>query len=217
MDCAMLVFPTPGGPTNRRIGPRPPTGSAAADSSGRVRNLGRSTCLARLLCSTCLARLLCSTCLARLLCSTCLARLLCSACLARLGDLTGLLVASPVLRIFGPIQLEFSNRQKLQDAVLHVLETIVILVQDLRRQSEVDLVFGPDAPRELRHPLEERSDDLILGGLWTRTLQALEFPLHFCLLLLSKLQRLDPFPEVVDVVLFVFVAQLTLDLLELFA
>ena len=93
----------------------------------------------------------------------------------------------------------------------------MIFVQNLRRQSEVDLVFGPGVPGELRHPLEERSDDLVLGGLWTRALQALEFPLNLRLLLLLELQRPDPFPELLNVVPFVFVAQLALDLLELLA
>ena len=93
----------------------------------------------------------------------------------------------------------------------------MILIQDLRRQSEVDLVFGPNVPREFRHPLEKRTDDLVLGRLWTRALQPLDFPLDFCLLLLVELQLLDPFPKFLDVVPFVFVSQLTLDLLKLFA
>ena len=91
----------------------------------------------------------------------------------------------------------------------------MVVVEDLLGQCQVDLVFRPDVPGKLRHPLQKGPDDLVLRGLGARTLQPLELALHLGLLLLAQLERLHPLPEVLHVVPLVLVTELALDLLEL--
>ncbi len=91
----------------------------------------------------------------------------------------------------------------------------MVLVEDLLRQTEVDLLVGALVPGKLRHPLQERPNDLVFRRLRAGSLEALQLPLDLHRLLLVQLQPFDPLSELLDVVAFVLVTELTLDLLEL--
>ena len=91
----------------------------------------------------------------------------------------------------------------------------MVIIQNLRRQRQVDPVLGAHVPRKLGHPLEKRPDDLVLGRLGTRALQPLELSLYLGALLFIELQRRHSLAKVIDIVPLVLISQLTLDLLEL--
>ena len=53
--------------------------------------------------------------------------------------------------------LEYSD--VIKNAILHILETVVILVQHLLRTPDIERVFGADVPRQRQHPVEEGAAD----------------------------------------------------------
>ena len=61
------------------------------------------------------------------------------------------------------VGLELSHREVLEDAVLDLLEVVVVLVEDLARVVDVEVVLGLGAPRQLDEPLEVGADDAVLG------------------------------------------------------
>ncbi len=54
----------------------------------------------------------------------------------------------------GNFALERTYGKELDDAFLDVVETIVIVVEDLARTRQIELVFGKLAPRQLAQPVE---------------------------------------------------------------
>jgi hypothetical protein len=113
------------------------------------------------------------------------------------------------------VEVELTHREELEDAVLHVVEPVVVLLQDLLRERQIDLLFGALVPRQLGHPLEERADDLVFGRLRARALQALELTIDLGALILGELEGLDALTHLLDVVAFLLFAELLLDRLEL--
>ena len=91
----------------------------------------------------------------------------------------------------------------------------MILVKDLLGVGEIDLLFGPLVPRELRDPLEERPDHLVLGRLRARALQSSEFAIDLGPLLLGEVEFGDTVAHLLDVVSLLLFAELLLDRLEL--
>ena len=70
------------------------------------------------------------------------------------------------------LRAQLADREELEDAVLHVAERVVVLVEDARRLVHVELVVAPRAPRQLGDVLEERPDDLRLHRLAADALEA---------------------------------------------
>ena len=62
--------------------------------------------------------------------------------------------ASTVGGLQSSFGLEFSHGQVLEDAVLHVLESVVIGVQDSLGLTDVEAVVGLDSPRDLEDGVE---------------------------------------------------------------
>ena len=127
------------------------------------------------------------------------------------------LVPRRILRGGLALELQLPDGQELQDAVLHVLETVVVLVQDLLGASQVDLLLCALLPRQLGDPLEEGADDLVLGRLRARALEPPELTIHLRRLLLGQLELLDALPHLLYVVSLLFLSELLLDRLQLLA
>ena len=72
---------------------------------------------------------------------------------------------------------ELADREELDDALLHVLETGVVLIEDAARLGEVEVVLGAHVPRDLEHPVEVRADPAVLGVLLAGPLEAVELAL----------------------------------------
>ncbi len=59
--------------------------------------------------------------------------------------------------------LQLAHGEVLDDAILDLLEIVVVLVEDLARPRDVDLIRRRDAPRQLREPVEVRANHAVLG------------------------------------------------------
>src|SRR5690606_38539599 len=62
-------------------------------------------------------------------------------------------------------RVELAHRQVLDDPPLHLLETTVVLVEDLARGLEIERLLGELVPRHLHEPLEVGARDLLVGRL----------------------------------------------------
>ena len=85
----------------------------------------------------------------------------------------GLLLGLGLLRFLTRRLRELAHRQKLEDAVLDVLQAVVILVQDPRGLGHVQFLVAARVPRQLGDRLEIRPDDLRLHRLPSRARQPL--------------------------------------------
>ena len=61
------------------------------------------------------------------------------------------------------VALEREHRDVLEDAVLHLLEVVVVLVEDALRLGDVEAVLADRRPRQVDHPLEVGADHAVLG------------------------------------------------------
>ena len=116
------------------------------------------------------------------------------------------------------VSAEAAHREVLEDALLDLLEAVVVLVQDLRRLLDVESVVGGRGPRQRDEPVHVGADhaDLGRGGRDpAHPVDLLDRPgAH----LLRHAGGLDLVAELVDLgLLGIVVAQLPLDGLELLA
>ena len=70
--------------------------------------------------------------------------------------------------------LQGVDREELEDALLDLLDVVVVLVQDLARAVDVLGVLGNVAPGKAGHPVEVRADDRRLGGVGMAALEPLD-------------------------------------------
>ena len=63
----------------------------------------------------------------------------------------------------GELLLELPDREILDDAVLDLVEIVVILVEDGARRLDVDVIGGLDVPRQRHEPIEIRADHAVFG------------------------------------------------------
>src|SRR5262249_50841275 len=70
--------------------------------------------------------------------------------------------------------LERVNGEELENALLHALDVVVVLVEDAPGAVDVLRVLRDDAPRQARHPVEVGADDRRLGGVGVAPLEALD-------------------------------------------
>ena len=61
------------------------------------------------------------------------------------------------------VRLELADGEELEDAVLDLLDVVVVGVEHLARVREVEVVLGALVPGQRRHPLEVVADDAVLG------------------------------------------------------
>ena len=72
------------------------------------------------------------------------------------------------------VGLELAHGEELDDAVLDLLDVVVVLVEHRARVLEVEVVLGRLVPRQRGDPLQVGADDAVLGRLRRQRLQALE-------------------------------------------
>ncbi len=97
---------------------------------------------------------------------------------------------SLALRVLAGVR-ELAHGQKLEDAVLDVLEAVVVLVQDARGLGHVELLVGALVPRQLRDRLEIRADHLRFHGLAADPGEPLPFAVYFLARVLGKVERVE--------------------------
>ena len=116
------------------------------------------------------------------------------------------------------VLLELAHGQVFEDALLDLLEVVVVGVEDLARPAQVEPVAAGLAPGQDRQPVEIGADDRVLGRAGVHAGQPLELALRLAQHLLRRAGLLDPLPELADLGVFALAfAQLLLDRLELLA
>ncbi len=114
---------------------------------------------------------------------------------------------------------ELPDREELEDPVLHVLQPVVVLVEDPRGLLHVEVLFTPRVPRELRDRLEIGADDLRLHGLAADPGQARPLAVDLLARFLRKVERVELRAKLLQrlVVRALSLAELPLDRLHLLA
>ena len=113
--------------------------------------------------------------------------------------------------------LQLAHGEVLQDPLLDLLEVVVVLVEDLLRLGDADVVLRLLLPGKLHHPVQVGAHDGRLGRIGMHPLQAAELFLGLLQHLLGHPGPFDLPLQVVDFLgLPVDVAQLLLDRLHLF-
>ena len=120
-------------------------------------------------------------------------------------------------RSFGGLLAQLAHGQELQDAVLHVLQAVVVLVEDLLRAQEVQLLLAALAPGQLADGLQVGADHLRLHGLAAQPGQALVLPLRFLAGVRGQLEVIELLAQLVQALAVILVAQLFLDGAQLLA
>src|SRR5207245_10159532 len=112
--------------------------------------------------------------------------------------------------------LEPAYGQVLDDALLHLVEVVVVGVGDLARLLDVDLTAGGDVPRQRNHQFEIRADDRRLGRRGGDSLQPPYLAVRLALGLVRQPGLLDALAQLAQFrMLGVWLAQLALDGLQL--
>ena len=113
-----------------------------------------------------------------------------------------------------PVQvvLEPAHGQELEDAVLDLLEVVVVAVEDLAGVRHVQVVLAVHVPGQGDDPVQVRADDGVLGALRRDVAEAVELPAGRLVGLLRERQLLDLLADLVDLrLLLVGLAELLLD------
>ena len=182
IDLAIDVLPTPGGPTNRRIGP---SGHGPRLDLARVGD--RPVFLLLGLAQGRRGRVLVGLELG-------------GRAHARLLDLLGQLPGA-----------KLAHGQELEHPVLDVLEAVVVFVEHLARVVEIELIVGAGVPGELGDPLEVGADDLGLHRFPPGPLQPSQLALDLDARLTGQLELVQLVAQLADLAALVVLTQLLLD------
>ena len=118
----------------------------------------------------------------------------------------------------GGILLELRDGEMLDDPLLHLVEVVVVLVEDLARAVEIEVVGRGDAPRQRREPVEVRADHAVLRRGRRQPFEPRELAVGGLAHVLGQLERVEPLAQLVHVgLLGVALAELLLDRLQLLA
>ncbi len=116
------------------------------------------------------------------------------------------------------VRLEPADGQEFEDPVLDLLDVVVVLVEDLARVGQLEVVTGRLVPRERRDPLEISADHAPFGHRGLQPLEPCELAIGLLAHLLGQLDRRELLPELIDLGLhLVGLSELLLDRLELLA
>ena len=116
------------------------------------------------------------------------------------------------------IGLQLAHRQVLEDAVLDLLQVVVVGVEDLAGVGDIEVVLGLFRPGQLDQPLEVGADHAMLGGGGGQLLQPRQLALSGLLGVLWELCLLDPLAQLVHLgLLLVALPQLVLNRFQLLA
>jgi hypothetical protein len=114
---------------------------------------------------------------------------------------------------------QLAHGQELEDAVLHLVEPVVVVGEHTRSTTEVGVVGGRRAPRQRHQPVEVVADHAVLAGLDRRRLQARHLLARTPQRRLRQLRLLDRLLEALDLecARILLVAELAADDLQLLA
>src|SRR5690606_10699368 len=108
-------------------------------------------------------------------------------------------------------RVELSNCEVFENAPLDLLEAVVVLVEDLTRLRDVDLLGVELRPRERNQPVEIGADHRPLGGRLRHHLEPAQLLHRLLVRLLGHLRLLDRLAQLLDLGLLLVLAELALD------
>ena len=95
--------------------------------------------------------------------------------------------------------LQLAHREVFEDAVLHVPQAVVVLVEDARRLGDVQPVLGLLAPGQLGDRIQPGADPSALGALLVRALELVDLAIDRLAHLFGQLPLVELRPVVVGV------------------
>src|SRR3954453_21574538 len=114
------------------------------------------------------------------------------------------------------VRLELAHREELEDAVLDLLDVVVVGVEYLAGVVEVEVVLGGGVPRQRGDPFQVAADDAVLARRRRQTLEPRELALGLFAHRVGELDRIELLAQLLGLgALLVELAQLFLDRLEL--
>src|SRR6185369_7319807 len=90
---------------------------------------------------------------------------------------------------------KFDHREKLEDALFDVFESVVIFIQNTTRFSQIQFIFRRLQPRQLENKLEIRADDVVVGRGGRQALQTLQLTVGFLAHLIWKFGLFETLAE----------------------
>ena len=114
------------------------------------------------------------------------------------------------------VLLQLAHGQILDDALLDLLEPVMVLIEDLTNLADFHVVVGRLVPRQIQDPVEVRAHHRVFGAAHLHRAQPLELLLRDLVGLARQLGFRDALLEAVEITLVaVVLAELFLDGLEL--
>ncbi len=115
------------------------------------------------------------------------------------------------------VVLQLAHRDVLDDALLHLLEAVVILVEAAAHVLGIELVLRRLAPRQIGEPLEVRAGHVVLRRLLLHPREARELLASDLLRILRETRAADAVAQLLDLVFLARLAELLADVLHLLA
>ena len=130
-------------------------------------------------------------------------------------DQVGRLLLLPLLLALLP---QSTHRQVFQDALLDIVQVVMVFVEHLPGVRDIQIVLALDVPRQAGQPIQVRANDTVLSGNSGQFAQPVQFAAGLFLRLLRHPPFLDLLAKLLHLhLLLVGLAQLLLDGLHLLA
>src|SRR5579872_6453029 len=116
----------------------------------------------------------------------------------------------------GQLLAQLADGQILDDTIFDFLEIVVILIEDLARFLDLDVVIARLAPRELDDPIQVRANDAVLGRRLRNFRKPVKLAIRGLLRIFRELRVVDLLAKLVDIgLLRIGLAQLVLNCAQL--
>ena len=116
------------------------------------------------------------------------------------------------------LRVQLAHREIFEDAPLHLVETEVVIIQNVASACDVDMVVGRLRPRHFGQPFEIRAEHWILARALLHPLEALQLFARMLIDFCRHLRFVDRLRQIGDLAAgFAAVAQLLVDRLQLLA
>ena len=112
---------------------------------------------------------------------------------------------------------QLAHREELEHLILHILQAIVILFENLRGLFQIERLFGALVPRQLGDGLEVGADDLRLHRFPAGALQPRKLAIDFFASRFRQLERIEALLEVIGLSRLAFLTKLLANRFHLLA
>src|SRR5262249_28930462 len=96
------------------------------------------------------------------------------------------------------LRVQFDDREMLENAIFDLLEIVVILVQNLSRVLQVEVVICLFAPRQIEYPFQIRTNHVVVRRRGGQSLESFQFSLGLRPHFVRQISLLDSLSEKVS-------------------